>query len=93
METISKKNDVLYRIAELFELPPETVSGVPKLMVTGCKRIMIENHRGLLLLNPDLIKIKGGKVTVSVRGDKLDLIAMTGEEMLITGNIVSVEFE
>lgn len=90
---MGRMQSALYHIAELFELPPEALSGVPKLTVTGCRRVMVENHRGLLHLSPEIIQIKGGKVTVTVTGDKLELRAMTRSEMLITGTVVSVSFD
>lgn len=81
------------RAAEILDLPIETLPGFPKLTVTGCRQVMIENHKGIFEYERDRIEINGGRVRVRILGDGLDLIAMNKSELLISGQIFSVEFE
>ena len=42
---------------------------------------------------PEEIIVSGGKLIVKVKGEGLELRAMTAEELLITGTVLSVELE
>jgi sporulation protein YqfC len=84
---------VLTRAAELFDLPGEVVAGLPKITMTGDRRIHIENHRGLLEYDAALISVNCGGAILCVYGARLELVSMTAEELLITGAIRRVEFE
>ena len=41
-------SDIPLEIAERLDYPAESVTGVPKLTVTGRRRALVENHCGLL---------------------------------------------
>jgi len=93
--TVKRKNamsDALDKTAELFDLPEEVVRGAPRVTVTGCRRVFVENHRGLLEYGEKEIDVNGGRVILRVRGEGLRLCAMTGGELLITGEIAGLEF-
>lgn len=80
-------------IADRLDLPAESVAGVPKLTVTGRRRVLIENHRGLLEYSRDCIEVDGGRVRLRIRGTNLQLVAMDRSDLLISGIILSAEFE
>lgn len=80
-------------IAGRLDLPAETVAGVPKLTVTGRRRALIENHKGLLQYSHDCIEVDGGRVRLRIRGSNLQLVAMDRSDLLISGVILSAEFE
>ncbi len=85
--------DIPEEIAGRLDLPAETVAGVPKLTVTGRRRALIENHRGLLQYSSDCIEVDGGRVRLRIRGANLQLVAMDRSDLLISGVILSAEFE
>lgn len=80
-------------IADRLDLPAESMAGVPKLTVTGRRRVLIENHRGLLEYSRDCIEVDGGRVRLRIRGTNLQLVAMDRSDLLISGIILSAEFE
>lgn len=84
---------VLERAVEAFDLPGEVLSGLPKLTVTGNRRLHVECHRGLLEYDPSLIIINGGSVLVTVRGSNMDISAMNAEEILISGFIDNIDMQ
>ena len=51
----------------------------------------MQQHRGILAYGPEEIHISGGKLVVQVKGANLELRAMTPTELLITGEIHTVE--
>ena len=86
------KDGLLARASRLFDLPADAVAGVPRVEVVGDGEQRMGPHRGILAYGPEEIHISGGNLVVVVRGSGLELRAMTPEELLITGTIVTVEF-
>lgn len=94
MITLEKrKRSLPLEVAERFELPAQALSGVAKLTITGARRAVIEDHKGLLALEEDLVAVDGGRVTIRLHGEGLQLRAMDKSELVITGEIFSAEFE
>ncbi len=86
------KNAVRKRpVTELFDLPAELVPGVPKLTLSGGSEVLIENHEGLKSYTRDLIEVRGRNMLMQIRGEDLELTAMTRNELVIKGIIVAVE--
>ena len=81
------------RLAEALSLPADVLAGVPKVTVTGARRVLVENHRGLLRYERDIIEISGGRVMLRVRGENMELVVMRRSDLLIEGEIFSAEFE
>ncbi len=92
MDKNRKKEGLLERTAQVFDLPGEVV-GLPRVELTGRGELRMENHRGILAYGQEEILVSGGKLLIRVRGSGLELKAMTGDELLITGTILSVELE
>ena len=86
-------DDILQKAAEKLSLPADVVAGVPRVEITGCRQVFIENHRGVLEYGSELIDVNGGRVTVRIEGADLILKAMNKNELLIGGNIMSVSFK
>ncbi len=92
MSERKKKEGLLERTAQVFDIPGETV-GLPRVEITGRREVRMENHRGILAYGTDEILVSGGKLIIRVRGEELELKAMSGSELLITGTVSSVELE
>ena len=92
MKKRNAMSDAIDKTAELFDLPREVLRGEPRVTVTGCCRVFIESHRGILEYGEEEIDVNGGSVILRVKGEKLRLDSMTGGELLITGEITGLEF-
>lgn len=79
-------------IAELFDLPADVVAGLPRLELVGNRQLYLEGHRGLLAYSDTLIDANTGSGVLRVRGQRLTLLAMTGEELRVGGRIDAVEW-
>ena len=75
----------------LLERTAEAVAGVPRLELVGTRELRMENHKGILAYGTEEIHISGGSYIVKVTGEALELRAMTGLELLITGHITGVQ--
>lgn len=91
MEKKGRKEGLLEKTAEVFDLPGDVVAGLPRLELLGDRQFRMENHKGILAYGSEEIHISGGKLIVKVRGANLELRAMNSSELLITGNIFGVE--
>lgn len=80
----------LERAAEVFDLPADAVAGVPRLELVGDRELRVENHKGILAYGREEIHISGGVYIIKVVGQELELRAMTGLELLITGKVLQI---
>lgn len=78
-------------VTEYFSLPPELLPDVPKVTLSGGSEVLVENHGGLKSYSRDLIEVRGRSALVQVRGEDLEIAAMTKTEIIIQGIIVAVE--
>ena len=86
------KNAVRKRpVTELFSLPAELVPGVPRLTMSGGSEVLVENHGGLKSYSGDCIEVRGRNMLMQIRGEDLELAAMTKTDIIIRGIIVAVE--
>lgn len=87
-----KKSGFAKKATDIFDLPGEAVSGLPSLEISGFHRIRIDNHKGLLTYSGEMIEVAGGKTVITITGSGLDIRAMTAELLIITGEILKIEF-
>ena len=87
---LERKASILERAARALDLPPD-LAGLPRIELLGDREVRVEYHKGILAYGPEEIHISGGKLVVQVKGQELELRAMTPTELLITGKICTVE--
>lgn len=88
---MGEKGGLLTRASRAFDLPEDILRSVPRMELIGTGEFRMEQHRGILAYGTEEIHISGGKMVVQVRGEGLELRAMTPTELLITGKICTVE--
>lgn len=93
MDRNRKREGLLEKTAEVFDLPGDLVAGLPRVELTGSRELRMENHKGILAYGDEEIHISGGKLVVKVRGAGLELKSMNARELLITGDILGVDLE
>ena len=93
MEKKQKREGLLERTAEVFDLPGDVIAGLPRVELTGNRELRMENHKGILAYGSEEIHVSGGKLIVKIRGANLELKAMNASQLLIAGTILSVEME
>ena len=80
-------------LAERLDLPEDILLNSLKLSVTGGKRALVENHRGILEYGSDRIVIAAKRGRLKMFGSELKICAMNREALLISGRINSMEWE
>ena len=76
---------------ERLELPVNIAAGVARIELLGNRELYMDRHRGVLAYTTEAVDVNGGGVVVRVRGQDLQLLVMTGQELRITGKISGIE--
>lgn len=77
-------------IAERMDLPPGA-AGLLRLSLSGNRRALVEDFKGVLEYTSERVTINGGTLKVTIRGEKLEIEAMDAAALLVTGRILAVE--
>lgn len=86
-----RRPGLLEKTAELLDLPADALAGLPRLELVGDGELRMENHKGILAYGTEEIHVSGGSFIVKIVGQELELRAMTGLELLITGRIQQIQ--
>ena len=87
---MKNKESALNRI---LEVPKEISTNEPKITIAGFKKMLIENYKVILEYQDIYIRIKTYIGIVNINGLNVKLGEMTSDEIMITGDIETVDFE
>ena len=90
MRKKNKKESTLNRI---LEIPQEISTNEPKITIAGFKKMLIENYKVILEYQDIYIRIKTYIGIVNINGFNLKLGEMTDDDIMVTGDIETVDFE
>lgn len=85
-----KKESALNRI---LEVPKEINTNEPKITVSGFKKMLIENYKVILEYQDIYVRIKTFIGIINITGFNLKLGEMTSDDIVITGDIETIDFE
>ena len=90
MRKRNKKESTLNRI---LEIPQEISTNEPKITIAGFKKMLIENYKVILEYQDIYIRIKTYIGIININGFNLKLGEMTDDDIMVTGDIETVDFE
>lgn len=67
--------------------------GEPVITITGRRRVYLENYERIVSLDPDEIRLQTRTCRIQILGTCLGIEYYTRDEMMITGQIISVNME
>ena len=77
----------------MLEVPKEISTNEPKITIAGFKKMLIENYKAILDYQDIYIRIKTYIGIVNINGFNLKLSEMTSDDIMISGDIETVDFE
>lgn len=86
-----RPRSLLEKTVQALDLPADALAGLPRVELVGDREVRMENHRGILAYGEQEIHVSGGPFVIKVMGEGLELRAMTGLELLITGHITAIQ--
>lgn len=91
-KTQGPKVSLKEKMSELLELPKDIVLNVPKLTMVGNADLLIENFKGIIEYDNDRIRINTNSGIVKITGEGLRIKEITSEDLMVNGDISSLEF-
>lgn len=92
MDFLKRDKNIWLGAAELFDLPPDLVAGLPHMEMLGDRYFYMERHKGILSYSGEEIDINGEKCLLRIFGENLELTNMTGDQLRIRGKISRLEW-
>ena len=71
----------------------EVLGDNPRVEVRGNKEILVENHKGIIILTDILVKIRTRIGILNIHGNKFNLLFMEGSTIVIEGEFISLNYE
>lgn len=87
---MTEKKNWMERLADSADLSGEPLPLQPLVELAGDRRVLIENHRGVVQYSREKICVKVRYGTVAVSGCSLELSRMTREQLVICGRIDTI---
>jgi sporulation protein YqfC len=91
-EEYSRKKGFREKFTEMLELPKELLLNIPRITMAGNGDMMVENYKGLIEYGRARIRISTGPGTVKITGLGLIIREITSDDIIISGNIQTLEF-
>jgi sporulation protein YqfC len=90
-----KKQKLLLRekISGTLELPEEILLDIPRIHMTGSKKLLVENYKGVLEYTSEKVRLDTSRNILVITGTDLDIREVTLEDIFIEGNIRSLDFK
>lgn len=79
------------RIKQL-ELPQDLFLGSPILTMNGEGELLIENHKGIISYDPQMIVVRSKKGTIRILGRGMIIEYFSAEDLKISGCITQIGF-
>lgn len=79
-------------IVESLKLPKDTMLGASIVTLTGTREAFIQNYKGILEYNPQMIVLQGKNCKICFEGKELSIDYYTNEDMKISGCIDAVRY-
>lgn len=74
-------------------MPSEITSQIPRVTNLGFKKMMIENYKNILEYQDFFIRINTSIGIININGLEMKMEEMTKDDIVIEGEIDSVDFE
>lgn len=87
-----KLQEVKSTVSEMFELPKDITLNMPKMNLIGNNQMLVENHRGIIEYTPNLIRVNTTVGVIRIQGNELNLRNIATDDIMISGDIKSIEF-
>lgn len=87
-----RKEDMQRYAAASLDMPAELASGVPRIVVTGNHRVLVENHGGIYGFSPEQVRVACLYGELVIEGRHLELRLLKKDELEAEGEITGVSF-
>ena len=83
----------LEELSSRLHLPADILAGAPIITATGRNELCLENYKGIIEYNGNLIKVQTKLCKICIEGKQLNILYFTEDEMRITGYIQAIYYQ
>lgn len=83
----------LEELSSRLNLPADILAGAPVITATGRNELRLENYKGIIEYNENLIKVQTKVCKICIEGQQLNILYFTEDEMRITGYIQAIYYQ
>lgn len=88
-----ERMNYLEKLSNQLHLPPDILAGAPIVTATGRNEICLENYKGIIEYNGNIIKVQTKMCKICIEGKELNILYFTEDEMRITGFIHAIYYQ
>ena len=85
-------NNTKEKITKSLQLPEEILLEKLNIEILGNEKMNIINHKGIIYYSSENIRINSSSGLISIKGKNLLLSTLISEELIIEGEIESIEY-
>ena len=89
-DKIEKSREI---ISEKLDLPKDVILNLPKITIIGNSEITIENHKGIILFERNVIKINTKVKVVNIQGENFEILYIGDSTITISGKFKLISYE
>lgn len=80
-------------ISEKLDLPKDVILNLPKITILGDEEITIENHKGIILFERNIIKINTKVKIINIEGENFEILYIGDSTITISGKFKVISYE
>ncbi len=80
------------RLSRMTGFPEEVITKLPRVVVYGNTRLLIEQHEGIVTYQQDMICFQSVLGIITIRGQGLEIMKYGWQDAMIKGNISLVQY-
>ena len=90
---MKRENHFLKSVSDVMHMANSTLNKKPLIEICGQKRILLENHQGIVSYNHNEIQVKVCYGMICISGANLKLSGMSQDKLVINGEILKVQLQ
>ena len=81
------------KILNKLDFPNDISLDLPKIIVVGNREITIENHRGIMAFETNMVKINSRIGAITINGEKFEILFIGETTITISGIFNGISYE
>jgi sporulation protein YqfC len=90
---IEPKLSCLEELSCHLNLPADILAGAPIITATGRNEVCLENYKGIIEYNSNIVKVQTKACKICIEGKELNILYFTEDEMRVTGLITAIHYQ
>jgi len=81
------------KILSKLDFPRDISLDLPKIIVIGNREIIIENHKGIIFFETNMVKINSRIGPIMIKGEAFEILFIAETSITISGNFQGISYE